>query len=82
MKNKRLYKTDENSMVSGVCQGISEYFDMDPSIIRFAFAFSLVLAGTGLWAYIILAIILPDKKEVVIRAKKQEEEIYDRYDDY
>ena len=81
MRAKRLYKTDKNSMVSGVCQGIAEYFDMDPSIVRLIFALSLLFAGTGLLVYIILALILPDKSEVVVR-KQDDDEIYDRYDDY
>jgi len=59
---KRLYKTDYNKMISGVCNGIAEYFNVDVSLIRIAFVLGgLFSFGTALILYIVLAIILPTK---------------------
>ena len=62
---KRLYKIEEGKKVCGVCGGIAEYFDMDPTLIRLAFLLLLIFAGTGIIAYFIAAIIMPKKSEVI-----------------
>ena len=54
MGDKRLYKSSENSMLCGVCGGIAEYFDIDPTLVRLAW---VILT----WAYIIAAIIIPKR---------------------
>lgn len=60
--DKKFYKTDYNKMVSGVCNGLAEYFDMDVSIIRVVFALFIFFGvGSPIIFYIILAIILPTK---------------------
>ncbi|MDF9866600.1 phage shock protein C [Bacilli bacterium PM5-3] len=59
---KRFYKTDYNKMLAGVCNGLSEYFNIDVSLIRVAFALSAILGfGTSILLYIVLAIVLPTK---------------------
>ena len=59
MDNKRLYKSSVNYMLCGVCGGIAEYFDIDPTIVRLI-AVALILSwGTGLFAYLIGAVIIP-----------------------
>lgn len=58
MEPKRLYRSERNKMICGVCQGVAEYINIDPTIVRLlwvVFAFS----GIGLLAYIIAAIIMP-----------------------
>lgn len=45
--------------LSGVAGGIAEYFDVDPVLVRAIFLVSIFLGGTGLLAYIILAILMP-----------------------
>ena len=55
MNNKRLYKSSANYMLCGVCGGIAEYFDIDPTLVRLAW----VILGAGIWAYIIAAIVIP-----------------------
>lgn len=62
---KRLYKIEEGKKVCGVCGGIAEYFDMDPTLIRLAFLLLLIFAGTGIIAYFIAAIVMPKKSEVI-----------------
>lgn len=56
---KRLYKSNSNKMVDGVCAGIAQYFAIDPSIVRLAFVLMTVFGGVGIVAYIVLMFILP-----------------------
>ena len=56
---KRLYKSNENKMLCGVCGGIGEYFDLDPTLIRLAWVLLGIIGGSGIIAYIIAAIIIP-----------------------
>lgn len=58
---KRLYKSNENKMIAGVCGGIAEYFAIDPTIVRLAWVLFCALGGSGLLAYIIAAIIIPSR---------------------
>ncbi len=58
---KKLYKLDEGKMIDGVCGGIAEYFGIDPTVIRVAWAIFAACAGSGILAYIICAIIIPRK---------------------
>lgn len=58
---KRLHRSNENKVIAGVCGGIAEYFDMDPTLIRLAWSLFCALGGSGVLAYIIAAIIIPEK---------------------
>ena len=58
MKNK-LYKSNSDKMVSGVCGGIAEYFNIDSTIVRLALVLFILVGGSGLLAYIICAIVIP-----------------------
>ncbi|GLB30423.1 PspC domain-containing protein [Lacrimispora amygdalina] len=55
---KKLYRSDTDKMLCGVCGGIAEYFDVDPTIIRLLWAI-LACTGSGIVAYIIAAVIIP-----------------------
>lgn len=59
---KKLYKTSYNKMVAGVCNGISEYFEVDPTIIRLVFVGLAFFGFTGIAIYIAAWIIMPEKK--------------------
>ena len=60
--SKRLTKGDPfDSMISGVCLGISDYFGIDVTILRFIWVIAILFYGVGLLPYIILAIIMPNK---------------------
>lgn len=48
-------------MICGVCGGIAEYFDIDPTVVRLAWAIFACMGGGGVLAYIIAAIIIPVK---------------------
>ena len=56
---KRLYKSKENKMLAGVCGGIAEYFNLDPTLIRLGWIVFSALGGSGILAYIIAAIVIP-----------------------
>ena len=58
-ERKRLYKSRNNKMICGICAGIADYFNIDPSIVRVLWAVLALAAGTGVLAYIACAIILP-----------------------
>lgn len=63
---KKLYKIEEGKKLDGVCGGIAEYFNVDPTLIRLIWALITVFtAGMGLVGYLAAAIILPKKSEVV-----------------
>ena len=59
MNGKKLYRSDENKMLAGVCGGIAEYFGVDPTLIRLAWVVFSLLGGSGLLAYILAEIIIP-----------------------
>ncbi|WP_158828675.1 PspC domain-containing protein [Mucilaginibacter lacusdianchii] len=56
---RRLFRDADDHLVGGVCAGIANYFDTRPTYIRLAFAVAFAFAGTGLFLYIVLWIILP-----------------------
>ena len=65
MKGKRLYRSRENAMLAGVCGGIGEYFDIDPTIVRLAWVILGFCGGVGIWAYIIAAVIIPQRPQYI-----------------
>ena len=62
---KRLYKIEEGKKIDGVCGGIAEYFNLDPTLVRILWAVFTCCGGSGLVAYIICAVIMPTKSEVI-----------------
>ena len=62
--NKRIYKNREKKMLCGVCAGLAEYFDIDPTLVRVLWAVVSLGYGIGLLAYIVCAIVFPDKSEI------------------
>jgi phage shock protein PspC (stress-responsive transcriptional regulator) len=59
---KRLLKNNKDQMLFGVCSGLSDYTNIDVSIIRLFFVVGTFLTGTVLfWVYVLLAIILPSE---------------------
>ena len=56
---KRLYKSNTDKKLDGVCAGIANYFDIDPTLIRLAWVIFSLVGGSGVLAYIIAAIVMP-----------------------
>ena len=63
MKKKLTRSNDK--MLCGVCGGIAEYFDVDPTLIRLAVAFAMMFYGVGILAYIIAAIVIPKESQII-----------------
>ena len=61
--NKRLYKSRNDKMLDGVCGGIAEYFDIDPTLVRLGWALFCLVCGGGIFVYIIAAVIIPTHPE-------------------
>ena len=57
---KRLYKSQTDKKLCGVCGGIAEYFNIDSTIVRLAWIILVFCLGTGILAYIIAALVIPD----------------------
>ena len=60
---KKLYKSNKNKMIDGVCGGIGEYINIDPTIVRLGWVVFCALGGSGIIAYLIAAIIIPRNPE-------------------
>ncbi len=56
---KRLYKINEGKMLDGVCGGIAQYFNIDPTLVRLAWVLFSAMGFSGVIAYIICAIVIP-----------------------
>ena len=59
--NKKLYRSRKDKMIGGVAGGLGEYFEIDPTLVRIIFVVSLFLGGTGILAYVILWIVVPEE---------------------
>ncbi|NLO10222.1 MAG: PspC domain-containing protein [Clostridiales bacterium] len=62
MEPKKLYRSNANKMVCGVCQGIAEYINIDPTVVRLLWVLFSIF-GVGILVYIVAAIIMPIKEE-------------------
>ena len=72
MAYKRLYKSATDKKLEGVCAGIAEYLDVDPTLIRLIYVVLTMFTGIipGVVAYIILALIVPKESEVKNNGKE------------
>lgn len=61
---KRFYKSETDKKIGGVCGGIAEYFNIDPTIVRLIWGVLAFAYGTGIIAYLICWAIMPTKSEV------------------
>lgn len=61
---KKLYKSDSDKKISGVCGGIAEYFNMDSTIVRLIWVALSFAYGAGILAYLICALVIPDESEI------------------
>ena len=68
MEKKKLYKSEKDKKICGVCAGIAKYFSLDPTIVRLALVAFCLLGGSGVLAYIICALVMPDEPTNIIDA--------------
>lgn len=66
---KKLYKSATNKMISGVCGGIAEYFQVDPTVVRLIRAVLTAFNGIGILLYILSAVIIPDDTDMIEEVK-------------
>ena len=64
MNKKRLYKSSRNKKICGVCGGIAEYLNMDPTVVRLITASIALAWGSGIILYIIMAFVMPYDNEI------------------
>ena len=64
---KKLYRNPKDKIIAGVCSGLAEYINIDPTIVRVIWAL-VGLSGAGLVAYLVCALIIPEKPNNVIEA--------------
>ncbi len=62
--NKRLFKSKSDKKLCGVCGGVANYFNIDPTVVRLAWVAFTLLGGSGILAYIIAAIVIPEEPEL------------------
>ena len=60
---RRLYKSNRNKMLCGVCGGIAEYFGLDATLVRLGWVLFCALGGSGVLAYIIAAVVIPHNSQ-------------------
>ncbi len=68
---RKLYRSEKDKMIGGVCGGLGEYFNIDSTIVRLVFALIVLYGGSGLILYIILWIVVPTESQ----AKSSSEEV-------
>ena len=59
---KRLYRSEDNRMIAGVCAGLAEYIDIDPTIVRLLFVLGLFVGGATFWAYLVMMMVVPEER--------------------
>ena len=62
---KRLYKSTTNKMIDGVCGGVAEYLNLDPTVERLVWVILACMGGSGLVAYLIAMLIIPEKPKII-----------------
>ena len=56
---KRLHRSRTEKMIAGVCGGLAEYLDVDPTLVRVVWVFVSLLAGVGVLLYLIMWVVMP-----------------------
>lgn len=78
-KYRKLYRSREDRMIAGVCGGLGDYLNVDPTLIRLVFVLGFFATASGVfWAYLIMMIVVPEEvpasQDVVdVRAEDSEE---------
>ena len=74
MSNKRLYRSRKEKMLAGVCGGIGEYLDTDPTIIRLVWILITIASfGMGIIGYIVALIVMPEQPSSNAKPKAKKE---------
>ena len=60
---ERLYRSKQDQIIAGVCSGLGDYFDIDPTFIRAIFVVTALAGGAGILAYLVLMIVIPERPD-------------------
>ncbi|MBQ1547832.1 MAG: PspC domain-containing protein [Lachnospiraceae bacterium] len=66
MEPKKLTRPQTNRVIAGVCAGIGNYFNVDPVVVRICWVLFSLMGGTGLLAYLVCLIIMPEDDSIVM----------------
>ena len=61
MSTSKLYRSKTDRKIAGVCDGLAEYFNQDPLLIRVGFFVFALCATAGVWAYLLLWLLVPEE---------------------
>ncbi len=61
METKKLYRSKKNRMIAGVCGGLGDYFNIDPTLVRLLFVLIGLAVGGGFLLYLLLWLIMPEE---------------------
>lgn len=61
---KRLMRSRDNRVIAGVCGGVGDYFNIDPTVVRLAFLLLVIVGGLSAWLYLLALIIMPNEPEL------------------
>lgn len=72
---KKLYRSQSDRIIAGICGGLAEHFDIDSTVIRLIFILIMVLGGSGLFVYLFLWLLIPQgpKEPAIINEEKIKE---------
>jgi phage shock protein C len=59
---KKLYRSVTDRKIGGICGGLAEYLNIDPTILRLLFVLGLLLVGGTFWVYLIMWIVIPEQR--------------------
>lgn len=58
---KKLYRSMTDRRIAGVCGGLAEYFDIDPTVVRLLFVLGVLVGGGTLLAYLVMMFVVPEQ---------------------
>lgn len=64
MAGKKLYRSTQDRKIAGVCGGLADYFDADPTVVRIIALILLVCGSFGFWAYLIVWLVAPENPQI------------------
>ncbi len=73
MNGKKLYKSKTDKKICGVCGGLAEFLGIDVTIVRLIWVLVVLFAGFGLLAYIVCALILPEKPDGTVTVVNEDD---------
>ena len=72
MEKKKLMRTQNDRVIGGVCGGLGNYLDVDPTIIRLAFVLLAFFGANGILIYLILLLVIPSEPTIVLKTVRED----------